>query len=66
LGITAIKLEGIDIDAGTPALNDTDLALATTMLERGLKEAMDGVSIIRRHKVAASTQRGRASSRRGR
>ena len=51
LGISAIKLAGIDIDAGKPALNDTDLALATTMVERGLNEAMDGLSILRRHDV---------------
>lgn len=51
LGVSAIKLGGIDIDAGKPALNDTDLALATTMVERGLNEAMDGLAILQRHDV---------------
>lgn len=51
LKISAIKLEGIDIDAGEPALSDADLAVATSLLERGLREAMDGVAILRRHDV---------------
>jgi transcriptional regulator with XRE-family HTH domain len=51
LGISAIKLGGIEIDAGKSSLSNTDLALATTLLERGLGEAMDGFSILRRHDV---------------
>lgn len=51
LGISAIKLGGVEIDAGKPSLNKPDLALATTMLERGLNEAMDGFAILRRHDV---------------
>ena len=51
LGISAIKLGGIAIDAGKPSLSNTDLSLATTLLERGLREAMDGFSILRRHDV---------------
>jgi hypothetical protein len=51
LGISAIKLGGIDIDAGKAAMSNNDLALATSLLERGLNEAMDGFSILRRHDV---------------
>ncbi len=51
LGISAIKLGGIDIDAGKPAMSRSELALATTLLERGLNEAMDGFAILQRHDV---------------
>lgn len=49
LKITAIQLGGVAIDAGEPALNSADLAVATSLLERGLRDAMDGVAILRRH-----------------
>jgi transcriptional regulator with XRE-family HTH domain len=51
LKISAIKLGGLDIDAGEPALSNADLAVATSLLERGLRDAMDGVGILRRHDV---------------
>lgn len=51
LGISAIKLTGLEIETGKPSINDADLALAKTMLERGLKEARDGLSILRRHEA---------------
>lgn len=51
LKISSIKLTGLEIDAGEPALSKADLALATTLLERGLRETADGVAILRRNDV---------------
>jgi transcriptional regulator with XRE-family HTH domain len=51
LKISSIKLSGIEIDAGEPAMNEADLALATSLLERGLREAGEGFAILRRHDV---------------
>jgi transcriptional regulator with XRE-family HTH domain len=51
LKISSVKLSGIEIEAGEPAMNDADLALATSLLERGLREAAEGFAILRRHDV---------------
>ncbi len=56
LGLSSIKLSGLEIDAGKPSLNDADLALAATLLDRGLEEALDGLSILRRAGVRAKVE----------
>lgn len=49
LGISAIKVGALGIEMEKASLSNPDVALATTMIERGLNEAMDGVSILRRY-----------------
>ena len=51
LKISSIKLTGLEIDAGEAGLNKADIALATTLLERSLRDAADGVAILRRNDV---------------
>ena len=51
LKISSIKLSGLDVEAAEPALNKADLALATTLLERGLRETAEGLAILRNHDV---------------
>jgi transcriptional regulator with XRE-family HTH domain len=49
LGISKINLTGLEVDTGKPTLNDADLALAVTLLERGLAGTTEALAILRRH-----------------
>lgn len=57
LGISTIKLNGLEIDMARPSLNDADVALAADLLHRGLEDAMNGLSILRRHEAGEDPNR---------
>lgn len=64
LGISAIKLNGLEIDTGKPSLNDADIALAAALLDRGLQDVRDGLSILRRHEGRENPDRASGHRRR--